>query len=88
MKRILSFILIAALIITSSTAVFANESNQVSKNKSERTPIGNYQYEVIQDGSDIIVNEYDGDDLISKTLLNMNNTSSISTQRCSKCNIL
>lgn len=72
MKRLLSFFLITALIITSSTAAFANESNQASINKSERTSIGNYQYEVIQYGSDIIVNEYDGDDLISKTLVNMN----------------
>lgn len=72
MKKILSFFLVVALVFTSSTAAFANENNQASKNKSERTSIGNYQYEVIQDGSDIIVNEYDGNDLISKTLLNMN----------------
>ncbi|HML35802.1 MAG TPA: hypothetical protein PKA19_00035 [Bacillota bacterium] len=70
MKKLLSLFIAFVMLISTSTTVFADDNNQAFK--SGRTSIGNYQYEVIQDGPDIIVNEYDSDVLISKTLLNVN----------------
>lgn len=67
MKKILSIFLSTVMIISSSISVFASQTQQVDLTKNDRVTIGEYQYEVIQNGSEIIVNEYDADTLISRT---------------------
>ena len=72
MKKFLSMLLITSIVISSSSFSFALIQNE-QPSINGRTTIGDYQYEVLQKGSKIIVNEYDNTTLISTTINEMDN---------------